>query len=204
MLLARIMLPSLTLIALAAAFMGMLNSLHHFFIPALSPAMFNVADDHLRVRARAVDAGVRPRRRSWRSRSARCSAASRSSRCSGRRCTAKDSGIASSSTGSDPGLRRVLMLMGPGTVGLAATQVNVFVNTVLATGDGDRRGVVAELRVPADVSADRAVRRVDRDRRRCRRCRAMQPTATTDGGARHDRQRPVADADAERAGDASA
>ena len=36
------MLPTLTLIAVAAAFMGMLNSLHHYFIPALSPAMFNV------------------------------------------------------------------------------------------------------------------------------------------------------------------
>jgi putative peptidoglycan lipid II flippase len=30
----------------------------------------------------------------------------------------------------------VLVLMGPGTIGLAATQVNVFVNTVLATGEG--------------------------------------------------------------------
>ena len=29
----------------------------------------------------------------------------------------------------DEGLRRVLVLMGPGTIGLAATQVNVFVNT---------------------------------------------------------------------------
>ena len=37
---------------------------------------------------------------------------------------------------NDPGLRRVLVLMGPGTIGLAATQVNVFVNTVLATGEG--------------------------------------------------------------------
>src|SRR6185295_4492117 len=34
--------PLVTLIALAAALMGVLNSLHHFFIPALSPAMFNV------------------------------------------------------------------------------------------------------------------------------------------------------------------
>ena len=42
-LLTRIMLPFLTFVALAAAVMGMLNSLHHFFIPALSPAMFNVA-----------------------------------------------------------------------------------------------------------------------------------------------------------------
>ena len=37
---------------------------------------------------------------------------------------------------SDPALRRVLLLMGPGTLGLAATQVNVFVNTLLATGEG--------------------------------------------------------------------
>ena len=42
-LLTRIMLPFLTLVAVAAAFMGMLNSLNRFFVPALSPAMFNVA-----------------------------------------------------------------------------------------------------------------------------------------------------------------
>jgi putative peptidoglycan lipid II flippase len=36
----------------------------------------------------------------------------------------------------DEGFRRVLVLMGPGTIGLAATQINVFVNTVLATGEG--------------------------------------------------------------------
>ena len=36
----------------------------------------------------------------------------------------------------EPGLRQVLILMGPGTLGLAATQINVFVNTVLATGEG--------------------------------------------------------------------
>ena len=29
------MLPFLTLVAMAAALMGMLNSLHHFFVPAL-------------------------------------------------------------------------------------------------------------------------------------------------------------------------
>ena len=37
-LLARIMLPTIAFIALAAAAMGMLNALHHFFIPALAPA----------------------------------------------------------------------------------------------------------------------------------------------------------------------
>jgi putative peptidoglycan lipid II flippase len=37
---------------------------------------------------------------------------------------------------AEPGLRQILLLMGPGTLGLAATQVNVFVNTWLATGEG--------------------------------------------------------------------
>src|SRR5690242_1950717 len=41
--LARIVSPFLTLVAVAAVLMGMLNSLGHFFVPALSPAMFNVA-----------------------------------------------------------------------------------------------------------------------------------------------------------------
>src|SRR5260370_36165709 len=41
-LLIRIMLPFLSLIAIAVAMMGMLNALRRFFIPALSPAMFNV------------------------------------------------------------------------------------------------------------------------------------------------------------------
>src|SRR6185436_1535336 len=41
--LTRLNMPFLLLIAVAAAMMGMLNALHRFFIPALSPAMFNVA-----------------------------------------------------------------------------------------------------------------------------------------------------------------
>src|SRR2546429_4400550 len=39
----RVVLPFLPMVAVAAATMGMLNSLHHYFVPALSPAMFNVA-----------------------------------------------------------------------------------------------------------------------------------------------------------------
>jgi len=41
--LTRIMLPFLTMVAVAVAMMGMLNSLRRFFVPALSPAMFNIA-----------------------------------------------------------------------------------------------------------------------------------------------------------------
>src|SRR5690606_17098840 len=42
LLLARVMMPFLTLAAAAAALMGMLNSLRHYFVPALAPATFNV------------------------------------------------------------------------------------------------------------------------------------------------------------------
>src|SRR5258708_28318397 len=41
-LLTRIMLPFLTMIALGVAMMGMLNALGRFFVPALSPAIFNI------------------------------------------------------------------------------------------------------------------------------------------------------------------
>ena len=136
--LARIMLPLLTLVALAAAFMGMLNSLHHFFIPALSPAMFNVADDRLRVRARAADAGVRPRADHG-DRDRHAARRRRAARAAVADAAPRGLPLSPELDWRDPGLRRVLLLMGPGTVGLAATQVNVFVNTLLATGTGPAR-----------------------------------------------------------------
>jgi putative peptidoglycan lipid II flippase len=134
-LLTRIMLPFLTLVAVAAALMGMLNSLDRFFVPALSPAMFNVASILCAVLLVPVmpRLGLAP-------------------------ITAMAIGVLIGGLGQisiqlpilrregyryapvldprDPGLRQVLLLMGPGTLGLAATQINVFVNTVLATGEG--------------------------------------------------------------------
>jgi putative peptidoglycan lipid II flippase len=133
--LARIMLPVLTLVALAAAAMGMLNSLHHFFIPALSPAMFNVAvvicafalvpmlsargiEPIVAVAIGTLLGGVAQFAVQW-----------PLLRREGFRWRP-------SIEWGDPMLRRVLVLMGPGTAGLAATQINVFVNTILATGQG--------------------------------------------------------------------
>ena len=96
--LTRIMLPFLTTVAVAVAMMGMFNSLHRFFIPALSPAMFNVATI---VCAFALVplmprfglppiAGDRHRHAFGRARADRC--------CSGRRCGAKASATSRSST----------------------------------------------------------------------------------------------------------
>jgi putative peptidoglycan lipid II flippase len=134
-LLTRTMMPFLVLVATAAVAMGMLNSLDRFFVPALAPAVFNVCSivttlALLSVLERlgipmilAMAVGVLVggvgqvaiqwpvlRREGYRYRPMLDLKA--------------------------PGLREVLLLMGPGTLGLAATQVNVFVNTWLATGEG--------------------------------------------------------------------
>ena len=133
--LTRTMLPFLVLAAVAAALMGMLNSLHYFFVPSLSPAMFNVATIACaiglaplmpslglpRIMALAIGAivgGVGQvvvqliplRREGFR--------------------------LHAVLNLRDEGLARVLVLMGPGTLGLAATQVNLFINTLLATRQG--------------------------------------------------------------------
>jgi putative peptidoglycan lipid II flippase len=133
--LTRVMLPFLSMVAAAAAVMGMLNSLHHYFVPALAPAMFNVATivgaivlvplmpalGLPRIMAIAIAGlagGLGQVAIQW---PALRAEGFRYRWLFDRR---------------DPALRRVLLLMGPGTIGLAATQVNLFVNTLLATSQG--------------------------------------------------------------------
>lgn len=131
----RVMLPFLTLVALAAACMGMLNSLDRYFVPALAPALFNVASIGVTLAAvptlmwmgqptiyamayGVIAGGLAQLLLQWPAL---------------RREGYRHQFVLDP---SDPGVRRVLLLMGPGTLGLAATQVNVFVNTWLATGEG--------------------------------------------------------------------
>ncbi len=133
--LTRIVLPFLVLVAVAAAMMGMLNSLHHYFLPALAPATFNLATivgaftlvplmswvgwpPIMGIAIAAIIGGMGQVATQW-----------PSLRGEGFRYRLRFEP-------RDPGLREVLFLMGPGTIGLAATQVNVFVNTLLATGQG--------------------------------------------------------------------
>ena len=133
--LTRVMLPFLTMVAVAAAVMGMLNSLHHYFVPALSPAMFNIATivgafvlipimpplglpPIMAIAFAALAGGLGQIAIQW-----------PSLRREGFRYEPVFDP-------RDRVLRRVLILMGPGTIGLAATQVNLFVNTLLATSQG--------------------------------------------------------------------
>ena len=133
--LTRIVLPFFTLVAVAAACMGMLNSLRRFFVPALSPAAYNVCliagtlvvvplmpedgVDPVAAVAVAVLAGG----------AGQIAAQWWALRREGFRWRpALDPG--------NRGLREVVGLMGPATVAGAALQVNLLVNTALATGEG--------------------------------------------------------------------
>ena len=133
--LTRIMFPFLVMVAAAAVMMAMLNALHRFFIPALSPAMFNIATIACAVVAVPLGPrlGVEP-------------------------IVAIAAGTLIGGLGQillqwpalrregfryqpvldirDPWLREIGRLMGPGVAGLAAVQINLFVNSWLAAGLG--------------------------------------------------------------------
>lgn len=135
-LMTRIMFPFLLIISWAAVAMGCLNSLGDFFLPAIAPVFFNLG---------LILAGF-----------TLCPWAS----------TLGYPSIVGMSVGAllggllqmaiqfpalwrhgfrfgldwdrrDPGLRRIVNLIIPGTMGLAATQINVAISTILATSQGD-------------------------------------------------------------------
>lgn len=132
----RILSPFLLFVALAAVAMGMLNSLGKFFIPALSPAAFNVATiaGVILLVPALTTAGIHPglslaiggivggalqffvqvpsaRAEGFRYRPVR--------------------------PWPDPAVRHVLHLMVPAIFGLAATQINILVDNILASMQGE-------------------------------------------------------------------
>jgi putative peptidoglycan lipid II flippase len=133
--LTRILFPFLTLVAVAAAVMGMLNSLNRFFTPALSPIMVNVGiiGSVVLLVPLMPRFGLHP-------------------------ITAVAIGVIVGGIGqlalqlpslyregyryrpgvnpADPGLHEILGLIGFGTIAGAAVQINLLVNMVLATGEG--------------------------------------------------------------------
>lgn len=132
----RIMAPFLLFISLAAVAMGTLNTRGRFFLPALAPAWFNVAsivavvalypalrsaglNPALSLAVGAIAGGALQflvqvpalRREGYR--------------------------FGFDLAPKDPALRRVAILMAPATFGLAATQINILVDTALANRMGD-------------------------------------------------------------------
>lgn len=133
--LTRIMFPFLAMVATAAVMMAMLNALHRFFIPALSPAMFNVAtilcaivaiplSPHLGIEpivaiaAATLIGGVGQIVVQW--------------------PTLRREGFRYHPVfdSRDPWLLEIGRLMVPGVAGLAAVQINLLVNSWLAAGLG--------------------------------------------------------------------
>jgi len=124
----RIMFPFLLLISLAAVAMGMLNSLRHFGVPAFAPVLLNMG---------MIIAGF-----------TLC-------RFFNPKILGMAFGVLLGGLGQwlvqmpklwkegyrfqfilsfrDPGLRRIMALMTPAILGLASTQINIFVNTLLAS-----------------------------------------------------------------------
>lgn len=129
----RIMAPFLTLISLAALFMGALNSLKVFFVPALAPALFNIIMIASMIYLPPVveAKGVHP-------------------------IIALAIGVIGGGLAQmllqvpllfkkgfgpsgelelfGPYTKSILNRLGIGTVGVAATQINILITTILATG----------------------------------------------------------------------
>ena len=135
----RILSPFLLFVALAAAAMGMLNTMGHFFLPALAPAIFNLAIvvAGFTLAPYFESRGIEP---------------------------ILAMGVGALLGGflqfgvqlpllyragfrfrfrlniGHPGIRRILRLLGPAVIGISAIQINVLVNTQMATylepGDG--------------------------------------------------------------------
>ncbi len=141
--LTQVMFPFFPLVALAAAFMAVLNVQGRYFLPAFASALFNVFSIGFGVLLTLVfrrygyepilgmaigvlvGGGVQafcqwPELRRAREQEL------------GPTPAAVDRGPIR----SDQDLRAMMRLMVPGTVGLAATQLNIFVNSVLATAAG--------------------------------------------------------------------
>jgi putative peptidoglycan lipid II flippase len=130
--LTRINMPFLTLVAIAAAFMGMLNTVRRFVVPAFAPATYNLVfiactvllvpvlrreglEPAIALCAGTLLGGVAQAAMQW--------------------PALRREGYRHEWTLDfrDRRLREVLRLMGPATLGVAAAQVNLLVTTFLAT-----------------------------------------------------------------------
>ena len=164
-LLTRVMLPFLAMVAVAAVAMGMLNALHHYFVPALSPAMFNVATIVCALvlvpvmpsfglpGIMAIAIAVLARRAGADSRAMAGARARGIPLCAGVRS-------------ARPGPARYRAADGTGHNRAGGDAGEHLRQHAARHESGDRRRVVVELCVPADVPADRA----------CSACRSRPPS----------------------------
>lgn len=134
--LTRILAPFLMLVAMASVAMGILNALNHFFVPALAPALFNVA---------LILSGffLAPSFERWGVKPIYAMAVGAVVggllQCGFqvpllRRCGYH---FRFRLDFDHQGMRRMFRLMAPAMVGVSATEVNILINTQLASFLGD-------------------------------------------------------------------
>jgi len=141
-LLTRIMLPFLAIISLAAVAMGMLNAQERFAAPALAPAMFNTIAIGMGFALWFAGAGGRTAAVGWSVGTVLGGLGQLGIQMPSLWKVGYRPRAAADPRLRDPGVRRIARLMGPAVVGLAAVQVNIFVNTLFATSE---RGAAAWL-----------------------------------------------------------
>lgn len=141
--LTRIMMPLLTIISVSAVWMGMLNAQKHFTAPAWAPASFNVASILVGASLLVIDPADTRAIVIWSAGTLGAGLVQAFVQLPalwrlGYRPVPRLRGLA-----GHPGVRRILRLMAPAVVGLAAVQINIFVNTRFAANLGD--GPIAQL-----------------------------------------------------------
>ena len=131
-LLTRVMMPILVLVSISAVFMGMLNAQRRFTAPAYAPALFNLTSIAAGLGLWAIDARGPRGILVWSAATTAAAAVQALSQLPslwrlGFRWRPAFRGL-----WTDPGVRRIVRLMGPSAIGLAAVQVNVLTNTYFA------------------------------------------------------------------------
>ena len=135
-LLAQIMMPILTFVSVSAVWMGMLNAQQRYLAPAYAPAMFNVTSIACGVLLLVLHCSERTGIIVWSAGTATAGLVQAfvqlpSLHRLGYRVRPTLAGV-----WRDVDVRRIVRLMGPATIGLAAIQINVFVNTQYAAALG--------------------------------------------------------------------
>jgi putative peptidoglycan lipid II flippase len=130
--LTRLMFPFLPLVSLAAVAMGQLNAQERFAPPALAAASFNVVAIAAGVTLHLVDPGSHAAVVGWSVATVLGGVVQVAIQVPALRRTGFR--FRPRVDFRDPGVRRIAALMAPATLGLAATQLNIFVNTSFASG----------------------------------------------------------------------
>jgi putative peptidoglycan lipid II flippase len=133
--LAQIMLPFLPMVSASAVLMGVLNAQDRFGAPALAPALFNVVSIGVGLVLFALGLPARTTVIGWSVGTLLGGLAQLAYQASLLRRVGFRLQPSLDLRARDEGMRRLVKLMGPAVIGLAATQTNIFLNTVFASAD---------------------------------------------------------------------